>query len=149
MRCKIWFWFLTSIKICFQSKCSTFNNDDEVFLNSTLNMSMSMNETLFVSPFLLINSNVIDDRENKLKYKNDCTFEDCVLKNDDDNTCSASVSLNFDFDFLFIFSWRSSSSASLSDSLRSSKFEKSSFSLTFEKCHARSIDENMFDWYFE
>ena len=62
-----------------------------------------MNKTLFVSSFLLISSNTFDDRKDKLKYKNDCTFENCVLKNNDDNTCSAFVSLNFNFDFSFIF----------------------------------------------
>ena len=67
---------------------------------------MNINETLFISSFLLISLNVLYDRKDKLKYENDCTFENCVLKNDDDNTCFAFVSLNFDFDFSFIFFWR-------------------------------------------
>ena len=145
MHCKIWFWFLTFIKICFQLKCSIFNNDDEMFLNSTLSMSMNMNETFIVSSFLLISLNAFDNWKDKLKYENDFTFENCVLKNDDDNICFAFVSLNFDFDFSFVFFWRFSSFAFLSDNLRSSKFEKSFFSFTFEKCHAKLIDENMFN----
>ena len=64
---------------------------------------MSMNETFFIALFLSINSNTFDNREDKLKYRNDYTFENYLLKNDVDNTDSAFFSINFNFDFLIYF----------------------------------------------
>ena len=70
-----------------------------MFLNSTLNTLTSINEKLLIALFLSINSNVLDIRKDKLKYKNNCTFEDYLLKNSDNNTDFAFFSLNFDSNF--------------------------------------------------
>ena len=96
---------------------------------------MSINESFFVTLFLLISLNIFSDREDKLRYRNDCIFKDYLLK----NNFRVFDSLFFDvfrlsFFYLIVFICN---------------HMKNCFLFIFKKYYARPTDKDISDRYFQ